>query len=95
MNLLVLGARLVTLDLVHLLAEVFIGVVSVPSETVGIPQGRLQRVVAHVRNYLDKPLEFTTFDELQCEYSRSLVPGALDAGAASFVGRLRFTSAQS
>jgi len=57
MNLLVMGASLVTGDLAWELASAFIGAAYVPREQVlGIPPRRLARVIEHIRNHLDTPL---------------------------------------
>jgi AraC-like DNA-binding protein len=57
MNLLVMGACVVTPDLACELADVFIQASHVPCEQFfGIPPRRLGRIVEHIRNHLDKPL---------------------------------------
>ena len=57
MNLLVMGARVVTHDLASELADAFIDALYVPRERAfGIPPRRLARVIQHIRNNLDKPL---------------------------------------
>ena len=57
MNLLVLGARVVTHDLASELADAFIDALYVRRERAfGIPPRRLARVIQHIRNNLDKPL---------------------------------------
>jgi len=57
MNLLVMGAYVVTHDLACELADVFLETSYVPREQAfGIPPQRLARVVEHIRNNLDKPL---------------------------------------
>jgi RpiB/LacA/LacB family sugar-phosphate isomerase len=57
MNLLVMGARVVTHDLASELADAFIDALHVPREhAFGIPPRRLARVIEHIRNNLDTPL---------------------------------------
>jgi ribose 5-phosphate isomerase B len=57
MNLLVLGACVVTQDLACELADAFLTASYIPEEQAfGIPPWRLARVVEHIRNNLDKPL---------------------------------------
>ena len=57
MNLLVMGASVMTDDLAWELASAFIGASFVPREQVfGIPPRRLARVIEHIRNNLDTPL---------------------------------------
>ena len=57
MNLLVMGASVMTDDLAWELASAFIGASFVPHEQVfGIPPRRLARVIEHIRNNLDTPL---------------------------------------
>lgn len=58
MNLLVMGARVVTQDLASKLADAFIDALYVPCERAfGIPPRRLARVIQHIRDNLNKPLE--------------------------------------
>jgi ribose 5-phosphate isomerase B len=57
MNLLVMGACVVTQDLACALAEAFIEASYAPREQAfGLPPRRLARVVEHIRNHLDQPL---------------------------------------
>jgi len=57
MNLLVMGASVVTDDLAWELTSAFIEASYVPGERVfGIPPRRLMRVIEHIRNNLDSPL---------------------------------------
>jgi AraC family transcriptional regulator len=57
MNLLVMGASVVTHDLAFDLAHAFIEASYVPHEQAfGMPPRRLARVVEHIRNNLDQPL---------------------------------------
>lgn len=57
MNLLVMGARVITHDLASELADAFIDALYVPGErTFGIPPRRLARVIQHIRDNLDKPM---------------------------------------
>lgn len=57
MNLLVMGACVVTEDLASELADAFIHASHVAREQAfGIPPRRLRRIVEHIRNNLDKPL---------------------------------------
>jgi ribose 5-phosphate isomerase B len=61
MNLLVMGACVVTQGLACELADAFLEASYVPCEqTLGIPPQRLARVVQHIRNNLDKPLAVGT-----------------------------------
>src|SRR5260370_9982613 len=57
MNLLVIGAGVVSLDLACELADAFIQASYVPCEQAfGIPPRRLARVIEYIRNNLDQPL---------------------------------------
>src|SRR5258708_24557497 len=57
MNLLVIGAGVVSLDLACALADAFIQASYVPCEQAfGIPPRRLARVIEYIRNNLDQPL---------------------------------------
>ena len=57
MNLLVMGACVVTRDLACALADAFLNASHLPQEQAfGIPPWRLARVVEHIRHNLDKPL---------------------------------------
>ena len=57
MNLLVMGASVVTDDLALELASAFVGASYIPREQAfGIPPRRLARVIEHIRNNLDTPL---------------------------------------
>jgi len=57
MNLLVVGASVMTDDLAWELASAFVGASYIPREQVfGIPPRRLARVIEHIRNNLDTPL---------------------------------------
>ena len=70
-NLLVMGASVVTNDLAWELARMFIEASSVPREQVfGIPPRRLARVIEHIRNNLDKPLAVSLLSSM-AEMSQS------------------------
>ena len=65
MNLLVMGARVVALDLACELADAFLEVSYASREhAFGIPPRRLARVVEHIRNNLDKPLGVSVLSNL-------------------------------
>jgi RpiB/LacA/LacB family sugar-phosphate isomerase len=71
MNLLVMGAYVVTHDLACELAGAFIEASYVPHEQAfGIPPRRLARVVEHVRNNLDQPLAVSALSRM-AEMSQS------------------------
>lgn len=71
MNLLVMGACVVTHDLACDLADAFIEASYVPRDQVfGIPPRRLARVVEHIRKNLDKPLSVATLSRM-AEMSQS------------------------
>jgi len=71
MNLLVMGAGVVTHDLACELADAFIRASHVPRErTFGIPPRRLARVVEYIRNNLDKPLAVSVLSRM-AEMSQS------------------------
>ena len=71
MNLLVMGACVVSHDLACELAETFINASYVPREQAfGIPPRRLARVVEHIRNNLDQPLAVSVLSRL-AEMSQS------------------------
>ena len=71
MNLLVMGARVVSLDLACELADTFIQASYVPREQAfGIPPRRLARVLEHIRNNLDQPLAVSVLSRL-AEMSQS------------------------
>jgi ribose 5-phosphate isomerase B len=71
MNLLVLGARVVTHDLASELADAFIQASHVAREQVlGIPPRKLGRIVEHIRNNLDKPLAVSALSRM-AEMSQS------------------------
>ncbi len=71
MNLLVMGACVVTDDLACELADTFIQASYAPRERAfGIPPRRLARVVEHIRNNLDKPLAVSALSRL-AEMSQS------------------------
>jgi ribose 5-phosphate isomerase B len=65
MNLLVIGAGVVSLDLASELADAFIQASYVPCEQAfGIPPRRLARVIEHIRNNLDQPLAVSVLSRL-------------------------------
>ena len=65
MNLLVLGACVVTHDLACALANAFIQAFPVPREQVfGIPPRRLGRIVEYIQNNLDKPLAVSVLSKM-------------------------------
>ena len=71
MNLLVMGANVVTPDLACELAEVFIRASHVSREQFfGIPPRRLGRIVEHIRNNLDGPLGVSALSKM-AEMSQS------------------------
>lgn len=71
MNLLVMGACVVTPDFACELANAFIEASYVPREQVfGIPPRRLARIVEHVRTNLDKPLSVAVLSKM-AEMSQS------------------------
>jgi len=71
MNLLVMGAGIVTHDLACELADTFIQASYVPRErTFGIPPRRLACVVDYIRNNLDKPLAVSALSRM-AEMSQS------------------------
>lgn len=71
MNLLVMGAHVVTHDLACDLAGAFIEASYVPREQpFGIPPRRLARVVEHIRNNLDQPLAVSALSRM-AEMSQS------------------------
>jgi AraC-like DNA-binding protein len=71
MNLLVMGACVVTHDLACELADTFIQASYAPRERAfGIPPRRLARVVEHIRKNLDKPLAVSALSRL-AEMSQS------------------------
>ena len=71
MNLLVMGAGVVTHDLACELADAFIQASYVPRERAfGIPPRRLVRVVEYIRNNLDKPLAVSALSRM-AEMSQS------------------------
>ena len=71
MNLLVMGAGVVTHDLARELADTFIQASYVPRERMfGIPPRRLARVVDYIRNNLDKPLAVSALSRM-AEMSQS------------------------
>lgn len=71
MNLLVMGACVVTQDLACELTAIFIETSFIPQQRVfGIPKRRLARVVEHIRNNLDKPLAVTALSSM-AEMSQS------------------------
>jgi len=64
-NLLVLRAGVVTLDLACALAEAFVEASYHPSEReFGMPPRRLARVVEYIRNHLDQPLAVSALSRL-------------------------------
>jgi RpiB/LacA/LacB family sugar-phosphate isomerase len=65
MNLLVMGAYVVTHDLACDLADAFIQASYVPHEQAfGMPRRRLARVVEHIRNNLDQPLAVSALSRM-------------------------------
>jgi RpiB/LacA/LacB family sugar-phosphate isomerase len=71
MNLLVMGACVVSLDLACELADTFIQASNVPREQAfGIPPRRLARVLEHIRNNLDQSLAVSVLSRL-AEMSQS------------------------
>ena len=71
MNLLVMGACVVSLDLACELADTFIRTSNVPREQAfGIPPRRLARVLEHIRKNLDQPLAVSVLSRL-AEMSQS------------------------
>ena len=65
MNLLVMGARVVTHDLASELADAFIDALYVARDRAfGIPPRRLARVIQHIRNNLDKPLAVSVLSRM-------------------------------
>ena len=71
MNLLVMGARVVSQDLACELADAFVQASYVPREQAfGIPPRRLARVVEQIRNNLDQPLAVSELSRL-AEMSQS------------------------
>jgi ribose 5-phosphate isomerase B len=71
MNVLVMGACVVTQDLACELTAAFIETAFIPQERgFGIPKRRLARVVEHIRNNLDKPLAVSALSSM-AEISQS------------------------